>query len=170
MTYELPSPDKHGSGLSRLDQDLIRYAADNKTPHEMEVLTNIPAAQCAMRVQQILESRDWLSEKEREWLLIDDLYQLKSMLQRQVEANLDPSDASNLIRLLRLLGERIERQSRNIHEEADAIVKAQANELMRLLVAGFDAAKKRLEELYPEVDIQIIDAAFREGLAIASTE
>jgi hypothetical protein len=61
------------TGLSSLDQELIRHAASGKSPAEIGALLNIPAPQVQLRTKEILLSRDVWTERERFLLFLQDI-------------------------------------------------------------------------------------------------
>lgn len=61
-------------GHSAVDKLLIRHAT--KSPHEIEEATGIPAAQAMQRLNDLLDSRDHLSIRRQEILIIDELMEV----------------------------------------------------------------------------------------------
>lgn len=155
-------------GLTKSDSIIIELAAAGKSPAEIEAVTRIPAAQVILRTQAILHDRDVWTEHERFMLFLDDIYGLKARLTEQSKATMDPKDTANLIRVLEQLGKALERQSKVAVDISDKISRTQAAWMLKLVIAGFDRAKELLAAEYPDVDIDVIEAAFREGLADAT--
>lgn len=159
-----------GKGISRLDANILRLAANGKSPKEIGAELHLPAEQVMLRAREILESRDVWSERERFLLYMQDLYELKDDLQKQ--AKNDPGNArtvSNLIRALEQLGKSLERVSKINNELDDAISTQHAKQMLSWIVQAFNYAQHTLEEQYPELPWQTIDEKFREGLVNVAT-
>lgn len=153
------------AGLTRRDQVLLDLAADGMSGEEMGARLNLPAAQCVLRVQEILRDKDMWSDIERRQLLLHDLYRLKSALQKQVEdTGLDPKDVGNLLKTLSTMATILDNASKITSDQLTQLSSLQAKILFQLVVASFGRAKKLLAEEYPDVDILRIDDAFEEGL------
>ena len=158
------------SGLTLRDNLLVQAAADGLSGEEMEAKYGVPAAQAVVRVRQILRERDIWSETEQRKLLLVDLQNLKSQMQKNFEASRDSKDASALLRTLDQISRILENQSRITDEDLAKISSAQAKALLNLVVQAFGAAKDALEREYPDVDVEVIEQAFNVGLIEASAE
>jgi hypothetical protein len=157
------------TGLSSLDQDLIRHAASGKSPAEIGALLNIPAPQVQLRTKEILLSRDVWTERERFLLFLQDIYELKDLLTVQVKASLDPKDTSNLIRILEQLGKTLQSVSKANKDIADTVSESQAKFMLELIVRAFDYAEDQLANKHPDLPWAEINSTFREGLAYVVT-
>jgi len=155
--------------LSTLDKELIKHAANGKSPAEIGALLNIPAPQVHLRTKEILASRDVWTERERFLLYLQDIYELKDLVTVQVKASLDPKDTSNLIRILEQLGKALQGVSKANREIADTISESQAKFMLEMIVRAFDYAKDQLGNEFPDVPWPVIDTKFREGLAYVVT-
>lgn len=158
------------SGLTLRDNLLVQAAADGLSGEEMETKYGVPAAQAVVRVRQILRERDIWSETEQRKLLLVDLQNLKSQMQKNFEATGNSKDGSALLRTLGQISSILENQSRITDEDLAKISSAQAKALLNLVVQAFGAAKDALEREYPDVDIDVIEQAFNVGLIEASAE
>lgn len=156
--------------LSKRDTKLLEMAANGLSPNEMEAATNIPAAQCAIQVKNILASRDVWTEVERKQLLLHDLYGLKNQIQQQNLTYIDEKQSGALIKTLRAIGDILERQTALSETEINQITEANARAMIRLISAAFERAKELLRSEYPDVDIREIEAAFNAGLSEEVTE
>lgn len=155
---------------SPLDAELIRYAAGGKSAKELAALCNIPAEQALLRVKEILESRDVWTERERFLLYLQDIYDLKDTLKQKVEYSQDSKDTANLISLLSQLGKALTNVSKANREISGVVTEVQAKFMLELVVRAFDYAKKELASQYDDLPWEVIDSAFREGLASVVTD
>lgn len=153
-----------GSALNRRDTKLLEMAANNLSGEEMEAEIGIPAAQCVIRVKQILASRDVWSEMERKQLLLQDLYALKAQIQTQNLNYFDEKQGGLLIKALTAIGNILDKQSAMTDEEINRITEANARAMLRMISAAFERAKELLQAEYPDVDIFRIESAFNSAL------
>lgn len=153
-----------GSALNRLDTRLLEMAANNLSGEEMEATVGVPAAQCLMRVKQILSSRDVWTEVERKQLLLQDLYALKAQIQTQNLNYFDEKQGGLLVKTLTTIGNILDKQSAMTDEEINRITEANARAMLRLISAAFQSAKEYLKIEYPNVDILEIEGVFNRAL------
>lgn len=151
--------------LTKLDKRLLKEAGNGKSPVEIGLAVNLPPEQVLLRVQTILQDRDVWTERERRLMLLDDLYSLKDQLQTRVEGLLDPKDTANLLRVLKQLSEVTDQHAKMNNDWDEQASRVQARILLDLIVQAFDYAKNLLRDEHPEMDLKVIDSAFRAGLA-----
>lgn len=154
---------------SLLDQELLNMAANHKSPAQMEAELDIPAAQAAVRVRELLRSTDIWSEIEERRLLLHSLYSLKS----RVEDNLDldnPKSVEALTKILDLIGKRLDSVSSITETELDRVTTVQARKLLQLVMAATDYARDLLGQEYPSNILDDVDHALQEGLRRAAEE
>lgn len=72
MSTDLATRD--GGGRSNVDNLLIRHA--NKSPREVEELTGIPAGEAMTRLNELLDSRDHLTIRRQEVLIVEELMEV----------------------------------------------------------------------------------------------
>lgn len=100
-------------GLGAMDKILLRGASANKSGAELSAMTNgvIPAADAMLRVDAILSSRNWLTEANKEKLLLDDMYALKDSLTNQ--ASVGNLDAAKVLRATLVdIGNRLDKRAK----------------------------------------------------------
>lgn len=159
-----------GTALSKLDARLLEMAANNFSGEEMESSVGVPAAQCLVRVKQVLSSRDVWTEVERKQLLLQDLYALKDKIQKQNPDYFDEKQGGMLVKTLTTIGNILDKQSAMSDEEINRITEANARAMLRLIGAAFERAKEYLRVEYPDVDIMQIESAFNSGLSQEVTQ
>jgi hypothetical protein len=74
-------------GLGPIDKTILRLAAQRKSADEIsrEIGGILTPAECANRINQILESRDWLSVLDQKRLILEDAAFLLEKLHKQIE-------------------------------------------------------------------------------------
>jgi len=156
---------------SSLDSRLLSMA--RKSPQEIADATGLDARFVAERISQLLESRDWLTERQQERLLLEEVIDLKDKVMEMVELG-DPrmfaANASVALKTMKLISERIDARRKLVNQDINEITNAQA----RIFGKAFDVAlqhivtnMKKSEELPEPEDI---DAWVSDGLRMAARE
>jgi hypothetical protein len=158
-------------GRSAIDGKLLSFA--RKSPQEIADLTGLDARFVAERISHLLESRDWLSDRQQERLLLEEIADLKDevMARMRVADEKDFAQVANVaLRTLKLISERLDSRRKLIDTDINEITAAQA----RIFGKAFDLALgyvvdsfKALEEVPAEDDVDVI---VREGLKRAAVE
>jgi hypothetical protein len=156
---------------SAVDGKLLSLA--RKSPEEIAELTGLDARFVASRISELLESRDWLSDRQQERLLLEEIADLKDevMARMRVADERDFAQVANVaLRTLKLISERLDSRRKLIDADINEITAAQA----RVFGKAFDLALayvvdsfKALEEVPAEEDVDVI---VREGLKRAAVE
>lgn len=160
------------SNLTRwtlLDQELLRMAANHKSPMQMEAELDIPAAQAAVRVRELLRSTDIWTEVEERRLLVHSMYALKDRLEGGLDID-NPKSVEAYTKLLALIGTRLDTISQITESELDRVTSAQARKLLQLVMAATEYAREVLSQEYPESVMDEIETALQEGLRRAAEE
>ena len=167
----MTSSDLSRTGLSSLDQELIKHAANGKSPSEISAILNIPAPQVQLRTKEILSSRDVWTERERFLLYLQDIYDLKDLVTQQVKGSLEAKDVSNLIRIIEQLGKALSGVAAASKNLEDNVSETNARFMLNMIVRAFDYAKDQLGNVpIEERTWEVIDSKFREGLAYVVTD
>ena len=156
---------------SSLDGRLLSMA--RKSPQEIADATGLDARFVAERISQLLESRDWLTERQQERLLLEEVIDLKDKVMEMLELG-DPrmfaANASVALKTMKLISERIDARRKLVNQDINEITNAQA----RIFGKAFDVAlqhivtnMKKSEELPEPEDI---DAWVSDGLRMAARE
>jgi hypothetical protein len=156
---------------SAVDGKLLSLA--RRSPEEIAELTGLDARFVASRISELLESRDWLSDRQQERLLLEEIADLKDevMARMRVADERDFAQVANVaLRTLKLISERLDSRRKLIDADINEITAAQA----RVFGKAFDLALsyvvdsfKALEEVPAEEDVDVI---VREGLKRAAVE
>ena len=151
---------------SAIDSKLLGLA--RKSPDEIAELTGLDAKFVASRISELLESRDWLSDRQQERLLLEEIADLKDLVMERVRFA-DEKDfagvANVALRTLKLISERLDSRRRLVDADIESITAAQA----RIFGRAFDLALEHVVNvLGSEFDPEIVDATVRDGLKKAA--
>jgi hypothetical protein len=150
---------------SALDEKLLRLA--RRSPVEISEQTGLEPAAVAARIAELLESRDWLSDRQEERLLLVEAAALKD---RAFEA-LDGTEgaefaqvANVVLRSLKLVGERLDARRKLVDSDIERITSSHA----KMFGEAFDVALAHVVSVLGEgLDQELIDAAVADGLRAA---
>jgi len=150
---------------SALDEKLLRLA--RLSPVEIGEQTGLGAAAAAARIAELLESRDWLSDRQEERLLLVEAASLKDRAFAAldgVEGSEFAQVANVVLRSLKLVGERLDARRKLVDADLDRITSAHA----RMFGEAFDAALSHIVGVLGEgLDPEVVDAAVADGLRAA---
>ena len=150
---------------SALDEKLLRLA--RLSPVEIGEQTGLGAAAAAARIAELLESRDWLSDRQEERLLLVEASSLKDRAFAAldgVEGSEFAQVANVVLRSLKLVGERLDARRKLVDADLDRITSAHA----RMFGEAFDAALAHVVSVLGDgVDPEVVDAAVADGLRAA---
>jgi hypothetical protein len=151
---------------SAIDAKLLSYA--RKSPAEIAELTGLDAKFVASRISELLESRDWLSDRQQERLLLEEIADLKDLVMERVKFA-DEKDfagvANVALRTLKLISERLDARKKLVDADISEISAAQA----RVFGKAFDLALSHVVTvLGSDVDSEIVDATVQDGLRKAA--
>jgi DNA-binding Lrp family transcriptional regulator len=150
---------------SALDERLLKLA--RRSPQEIADELGLEPAFVAQRVAELLVSRDWLSERQEERLLLVEAAALKdrafSMLDG-VEGSEFAQVANVVLRSLKLVAERLDARRKLVDADLDRISSAHA----RLFGEAFDVALNHIVGvLGADVEPEVVDGAVADGLRLA---
>lgn len=151
---------------SAIDGKLLSLA--RKSPEEIGELTGLDAKFVASRISELLESRDWLSDRQQERLLLEEIADLKDLVMERVRFA-DEKDfagvANVALRTLKLISERLDARKKLVEADINEISAAQA----RVFGKAFDLALSHVVKVLGEdVDPDLVDATVRDGLKMAA--
>lgn len=154
---------------SAVDRRLLGLA--RRSPVEIAELTGLDAGFVASRISELLGSRDWLSDRQQERLLLEEVAELKDLVMDELRSSVGGDDfvatASVALRALRLIGERLDSRRRLVDADIESIQAAQA----RLFGRAFDIALQSVVRVLGDgVDRGVVDAAVSDGLRLAARE
>lgn len=154
------------SNRSAIDGKLLSLA--RKSPEEIADLTGLDAKFVASRISELLESRDWLSDRQQERLLLEEIADLKDLVMERVRFA-DEKDfagvANVALRTLKLISERLDARKKLVEADINEITAAQA----RVFGKAFDLALAHVVGvLGSDFDPELVDATVRDGLKLAA--
>lgn len=157
---------------SAVDAKLISMA--RRSPQEIADATGLDARFVAERISFLLESRDWLSDRQQERLLLEEVSELKDLVMDAVRSSADAKDfaatASVALRTLKLVGERLDSRRKLVEADINEITAAQA----RMFGKAFDKALSHVVERIKAVEElpepEMVDGWVADGLRLAVRE
>lgn len=162
-----------GKELELIDLRLLQAAANGYSPEEMaRKYPSVTAAEAAVRVKDMLASRDIWDEVEKQQLLLHSAYAVKEKMEALLD-DLDllddvPKHIDVYVKLLKTMDGILEKRTKLTQAEMEQITQAHARALMNMVQAGYQHARDLLAQEYPMIDLLEIDAAFNEGMRQAS--
>ena len=157
--------------LTLADDRLLRLAANGKSPVEISAETGTAPEKVALRIRELLNSRDLWSDIEREKLLLHSIYDIKDRLETRIDAVVgDPKLLKEYRGMLELLGTRLSERTKINQADLDRVSRAQGMKLVHIVELGYYKARAELARQYPDVDLQAIDEAMQHGLEEAALE
>ena len=132
---------------SSLDEKLLSLA--RRSPVEIAELTGLEPQYVAERVSHLLDSKDWLTDRQEERLLLIEAGTLKDKAFDMLE-DVGPQEfagvANVVLKSLRLVSERLDARRKLVDADIDRITVAHAklfagafDAALRFIVAGFKA-------------------------------
>lgn len=154
------------SNRSAIDSKLLSLA--RKSPDEIAELTGLDSRFVAERISQLLESRDWLSDRQQERLLLEEIADLKDVVMDRVRFA-DEKDFAGIanvaLRTLKLISERLDARRKLVDADIESITAAQA----RVFGRAFNLALEHVVDvLGADVEPEIVDATVADGLKKAA--
>lgn len=126
---------------SSLDERLLGMA--RRSPAEIAELTGLDAGYVAERISFLLDSKDWLSDRQEERLLLIEAASLKD----RAFAMLDETSAQEfagvanvVLKSLRLVSDRLDARRKLVDDDLSRITAAHA----RVFASAFDAALRHI--------------------------
>lgn len=159
--------------LELLDLRLLQAAANGYSPEEMSrKYPSVTPAEAAVRVKEMLASRDIWDEVEKQQLLLHSAYAVKEKMEALLD-DLDllddvPKHIDVYVKLLKTMDGILEKRTKLTEAEMEQITRAHARAMMGMIEAGYQRARDLLAQEYPMVDLLEIDAAFNQGMKQAS--
>lgn len=137
-----------------LEQDLLRYAG-RKSPAEIAEKYGLSAEEVARTITRLLDSRDWLSLRQQEMLMLIQLEDLKEDVYRRLTAMSDENYGPALngfIKIFTLVSERIDSKKKDVAADIDAITSKHAAIFGNVFDRVLNGLTEWLVEEYPEID------------------
>ena len=157
--------DSVSRSRSALDERLLKLA--RRSPQEIADELGLEPAFVAQRVAELLVSRDWLSERQEERLLLVEAAALKDrafLMLDGVEGGEFAQVANVVLRSLKLVAERLDARRKLVDADLDRISSAHA----RMFGEAFDVALNHIVGVLGDgLDAGVVDAAVADGLRMA---
>ncbi len=144
---------------SALDELLIRNA--RKSGDELEEITGIPAKQALERLGILLRTRDWMTERQEERLLILELSDLIDDVKVRLETVSEQyySDTANVaLRGYEAIGKRMDARLAVTEAEMAEITRVQAEMYIETLNELVQRTVEYIAEVMPDMDPGVEDA------------
>lgn len=159
---------------SSVDRRLLQAAREYKSPNEMSemVLKQLTPAQCALRVQELLDSKTVLDEvQERRLLLISIAEHVEWLRERRS----DKDTWNSINRAYKLLSDQIERTNVNVNDISTKLAEEHARIFVESVSIGMSAILKALSErdiidVDPEEQNELLELATAKSSEYLSTE
>ena len=150
---------------TNLDERLLSLA--RRSPAEIAEVTGLDAGYVSERISYLLESKDWLTDRQEERLLLVEASALKDKAFAMLDS-VGPNEfagvANVVLRSLRLVSERLDARRKLVDEDIHKITEAHA----KVFAMAFDVALHHIVSgLRAEVEEEILQALVREGLTKA---
>lgn len=126
---------------TNLDEKLLSLA--RKSPVEIAAATGLDAAYVAERISFLLDSKDWLTDRQEERLLLVEAASLKDKafgMLDAVEMRDFASVANVVLRSLKLVSERLDARRKLVDDDITRITAAHA----KVFAQAFDAALQHI--------------------------
>lgn len=152
--------------------DRILLANARLSPEEMGEKVGIPAADAAFRIANLLKSRDYLTDRQEERLLILEMGTLIDEMKNRMSASQDQffaDIAAVTLRGYEAIGKRLEARRKATELDLSEITRAQGEMFLAIMAESVNLVATRLEEMHPDSDFDI-RAELEEGFAIALTQ
>lgn len=160
MPSEIQQYDR-GLGNGPIDRKLLAAAADGLSPLEMSRAVNgkIPPEQCAQRVRDILESRNWLTYFEQEQLTLESINEiLANLRQWTTVGSLDHIKVA--LSALKMKLDVVSKNKISPEEAANIIREGQGRIMLAAIQAAMITAAEELGRRYPEVPVEEVHDVF----------
>ena len=155
---------------SLLDRKLLEAASNGASAVEMEEQFGIPAAQAMLRVKELLENgRNVFDEIEQRQLLVLSLKRMKQQIESAGVDDQNPKAIEAYTKSILAIDRISTKQTQITEAELNTVTQAQARALLGLVETAYARARKLLADEYGKfIDLDMIDAAFQDGLREAA--
>jgi len=147
--------------LSAFDARLLNGAARGLSPNELSrsIGGTLSAAECAVRVREMLADKNFWTDPERKQLLLHRVNQIVDELMEIAKNSQDSKDYSALIRALDLARKTMGEMEGATEAEIAMMVRMQAEQMMDYMDALMRRAREILSEEHPDFDPNVIEEA-----------
>lgn len=139
-------------GLGPIDKALLQEAAKRKSLEEISAAIGgvLSPAECGTRINQILESRDWLSVLDQKRLILEDAAMMLDRLRAQMEQTewVTKDDANAFRTALKDMLEMIDNVTSKDEAQMMRIVDAHARVMAQAIRLGYERALFELQKTF----------------------
>lgn len=155
-----------------MDRILIKGAAAHKSWNEISKLTNgvIKPAEAAVRIEEILDGRDPLSDAQYKSLLIDDMMQVKDFLMAKALDFNNMDAVKPLISILTQLDKTLAAEKFDMGKAMNEISRAHAGLMLQGISITLERSFLELEKRYPNVKKSELTEIFQVAMPDAIRE
>lgn len=139
---------------------------------EISEKVGIPVGEVADRLHSLLRSRDHLSDRQEERLLIIEMDELIEEMRNRMSASQDQffaDIAAVTLRGYEAIAKRLDARRKATEADISEITRAQGEMFLAIMLDAVNRVATRLEELHPDLDFDI-RGEIEEGFAIALPE
>lgn len=159
VTQEQERRDAERRERNAMDELLIANA--RKSPEQIEEATGIPASQAMERLAHILRSRDWMTDRMEERLLLIEMGDLIDSVKRRL-ANASEqyyADTANVaLRGYEAISKRMDARKMITEEEMSEYTRVQAETYIEVLNDVLGEQMEYVAEVYPDMDVELENA------------
>ena len=157
--------------LTIIEDRLLRLADSAASGSELEEATGIPAAEAILKVKEILERRDFLTELEKQKMNIMALQKVKAaMLDRVSSKSAVVEDVEAFIKATKVMDELLDKTTQITDDQLEKITRTQMQALVTMMSMAWDRTIEVLEERYPDAEVRELTDTFNSGLREAAIE
>ena len=162
-------------GFTRKDELYLEAAESGMSPEQIGKMYGTAPETVALRIKYMLRSQDIFTDYERKQLLLNSAYRFKTVMDKGINDVIDdPKLASNYMKMIEVLAKLLKDMGEVSARELAIITEAQSNAIIGAVERAYYSISGYLKENHPEVDTNMLNAAFRkavqEGLIPANDE
>lgn len=158
--------------LKRSNIDRILLVNARKSPEEISERTGLPVDRAMERLYTLLRSRDHLSDRMEERLLIIEMGDLIDEVTDRMRASNDDNfaDIANVaLRGYEAISKRLDARRKMAEIDINKVTQAQGEMFLAVMLEAVNLVSTRMEEMHPDLDFDI-RGEIEEGFAIALPE
>lgn len=155
---------------SNIDRLILQYARFSY--NEISEKVGIPVGEVGERLAILLRSRDHLTDRQEERLLIIEMGDLIDEMRNRMSASHDQffaDIAAVTLRGYEAIAKRLDARRKVTEADISEITRAQGEMFLAIMIEAVGLVATRLEELHPDLDFDI-RGELEEGFAIALPE
>lgn len=155
---------------SNIDRIILRNA--RKSYEEIHDATGVPVDEIAVRLDNLLTTRDHLTERQEERLLIIEMGDLIDDMKLRMEGAKEENyaDIANVtLRGYEAIAKRLDARRKLTEVDIAEITRSQGQMFLAIMLEAIQRVTNRMEELHPDIEFDI-GSEIEEAFAIALPE